>query len=231
MWEAAKLFFDSKLGRSVLIGLALLISMAAAYAVGSSHGYAEGHDKGFTAGYDSRNTEVSHLQENVAALTKKINDDTKATNDKIAKIQEEAANAAVASQKKLAATEAKQQQIIDNYKATTPPEVQNKCALSKETVEAINLLIDSVNEEQPKSDSPARQTQSKEQNENDPRAVDNAVDALVPSSASTGVNGASNEPAAGANGNLQTDDSIRDAENTTIDRRTEQAAAEQGELQ
>jgi hypothetical protein len=147
MFTAIKLFFGTDLGKGLLLVGAAVLLLGSVYTVGRSHGYNSGRDDGYKSGYASRNVEVGHLQENVAALTKKINDNTKAVADKVQEVQEEAAEAAIARETKLNQKIRDRDKIIADYAKFVPPTVQAKCGLSIETVDAINKLIDNANEE------------------------------------------------------------------------------------
>jgi len=145
MFMAAKLFFSTSLGKSLLLVLAFALTVFAAFELGSSHGYSDGHTKGFNEGRASRDPEVQHLQDNVVALSKLINDERLAQATKIDKLQSDAANQAVETSKKLNQQIRERDKIIQNYKNQVPPEIQQHCALSMETVQAINKLIDNAN--------------------------------------------------------------------------------------
>lgn len=145
MLTAFKLFFSSSSG---WVTLALIAALGiGAYSYGHANGYETGHTKGYTEGHDSRNDEVQHLKDNVAALTKIINDDREAQAAKIKKVEEVAANQAVETAKRLSQQIRARGMIIASYKADVKPEIQQHCGLSVETVQAINALIETVNEE------------------------------------------------------------------------------------
>lgn len=170
MFTAFKLFFSSSAG---WVTLALIAAFGlGAYSYGHANGYADGHTKGFTEGHDSRNEEVSHLQDNVAGLTKVINDERKAQAKKIKDVQDEASNTAVATEKRLGQQIRARDQIIASYKADVKPEIQQHCALSVETVRAINALIQTVNEES--DEIPASPTPPDSGSSADPASVPDA---------------------------------------------------------
>lgn len=147
MFTAIKLFFGTDLGKGLLLVGAAVLLFGSVYTVGRSHGYSEGRDDGYKSGYSARTPEVNHLQENVATLTKKINDNTKAVADKVQEVQKAAAEAAIATETKLNRKIRDRDQIIADYAKSVPPAVQAKCGLSIESVDAINKLIDNANEE------------------------------------------------------------------------------------
>lgn len=146
MLTAFKLFFSSSAGW-VTLALAAALGIGA-YSYGHANGYETGHTKGYTEGHDSRDKEVSHLQDNVAGLTKIINDDRKAQAAKIKEVEKGAADQAVATEKRLGQQIRARDAIIASYRAEVKPEIQQHCGLSIETVRAINALIQNANEEQ-----------------------------------------------------------------------------------
>lgn len=145
MFTALKLFFSSSAGW-VTLALAAALGISA-YSYGHANGYETGHTKGYTEGHDSRNEEVAHLQDNVAGLTKIINDDRKAQAAKIKEVEKGAADQAVATEKRLGQQIRARDAIIASYRADVKPEIQQHCALSIETVRAINALIQNANED------------------------------------------------------------------------------------
>lgn len=145
MLSAFKLFFSSSSG---WVTLALIAALGiGSYSYGHANGYEAGHTKGFTEGRDSRNNEVEHLKDNVAGLTKIVNDEREAQAKKIKDVEKKAADNAVATEKRLNVQIRARDQIIASYKANVKPEIQQHCGLSIETVKAINALIQNVNEE------------------------------------------------------------------------------------
>lgn len=145
MLNTIKLFFSTTEGWSAL---ALIAALAiGAYSYGHSNGYDSGIDTGYTNGQKSRDKEVEHLQDNVAGLTDTINDQRKAVAEKIKKVEAAAADRAVETTKVLNQQIRARDQIIASYKETVPAEVQQHCALSIETVRAVNALIQNVNED------------------------------------------------------------------------------------
>ena len=145
MFSAFKLFFSSSAGWT---SLALVAALGiGAYSWGHSDGYASGHTKGYTAGHDSRNEEVSHLKDNVAGLTDIINVDREVQAKKIKEVEKAAADKAVDTAKLLNQKIRDRDKIIASYHADVAPAVQQHCSLSIETVQAINALIQNVNEE------------------------------------------------------------------------------------
>lgn len=147
--EMLSAFFATKLGRTLLIGGSLAVAGGLAYWSGSNHGYASGNSAGFKAGYASRNTEVADLESKVTVLTTTINDERKAVAKKIDEVQAAATADALKTQKELSQQIRNRDAIITNYKSTVPLEKQNECAVSLETVKAINALINSANKETP----------------------------------------------------------------------------------
>lgn len=145
MISALKLLWGSTGGKISAILFTVLFAAGVAFAY--SHGHTSGYASGFTAGQNSRDKEVTHLQENVAALTKIINDERKAQADKIKKVEAKAADAAVETAKRLGQEIRARDTIISSYRADVKPEIQQHCGLSVETVRAINALIQNVNEE------------------------------------------------------------------------------------
>lgn len=136
-------FLKSGLGRYLLEGLALGAVLFGAYSFGHSNGYDSGHK----AGYESRNTEVSHLNDNVIALSKLIDTERKQQFEKLQDVQATAAEAAIKTETRLQTQIRARDQVIANYSKTVPTTVQQQCGLSIETVRAINQLIDKVNGE------------------------------------------------------------------------------------
>lgn len=145
MFTAFKLLFSSSAGW-VTLALAAALCIGS-YSYGHAGGYTSGHTKGFTEGRASRNEEVSHLKDNVAALTQTVNDERKAQAEKIKAVQKAAADQAVETEKHLSLQIRARDQIIASYKVSVRPEIQQHCGLSIETVHAINALIQNVNEE------------------------------------------------------------------------------------
>jgi hypothetical protein len=144
MIDALKILWGSTGGKisAILFVVVLAASTSFAYVKGST----SGHDSGFTAGQKSRDTEVKGLSDKVTALTSEINTKRQATNDKIDKVENNAANDAVATQKQLTKQIRERDAIIAAYEKNTPTEVKESCGLSIETVRAINQLIDNANE-------------------------------------------------------------------------------------
>jgi len=145
MLSAFKLFFSTSAG---WVTLALVAALGiASYSYGHAEGYTTGHTKGFTEGRDSRDREVDHLKDNVAGLTTLINTERAANAAKIKTLEAQAADSAVATEKQLNQKIRARDAIIASYKADVKPEIQQHCGLSIDTVQAINALIQNVNEE------------------------------------------------------------------------------------
>lgn len=147
MFTAIKLFFSTGLGKGLLVVSAVILAVVATYSLGSAHGYSKGHGTGFNEGRQSRQLEVNHLQKNVAALTKLVNDERLATSVKVQSIQESASIEALVAQTKLQANIQQRDAIIAEYTSRVPEIVQKSCGLDLETVKAINKLIDNINED------------------------------------------------------------------------------------
>jgi hypothetical protein len=145
MFSTLKLFFSSSAGW-ILLALVFALGLGA-YSWGHADGYASGHTKGFTDGRTSRNEEVDHLKDNVSGLTALVNTERKAVADKIKAVQKDAANQAVETVKDLNQQIRARDKIISDYRASVEPKIQQHCGLSIETVQAINALIENVNEE------------------------------------------------------------------------------------
>jgi|SRR6185503_9704169 len=140
-----KLIWGTAGGKPALaIAAGLFVAcLGLSYSVGSLIGYERGH----VAGQKSRNSEVKDLTDKVTALTGMVNSKREAEAKKIDKVESDAADAAVETQKQLAKELRARDKIIAEYEARTPPEVKVSCGLSIETVRAINLLIESANNE------------------------------------------------------------------------------------
>lgn len=145
MIQAIKLFFGSPLGRAFLTFAAAGAVLGSAYVLGHSAGKLKGLDEGFRDGRAARQQEVDHLKDNVAVLTKTINDERKAVSDKVKQVEADATERAMQTQERLHSQLRARDQIIQNYERMTPVEVQQSCGLSIETVQAINQLIDKAN--------------------------------------------------------------------------------------
>ena len=137
-------FLKSDLGRTLLGVLAAAALLLGAYSFGHSAGYDTGHK----AGYASRQPEVDHLNQNVMALSKLINDERLATHAKAQEVEHDAAEAAIKTETFLQQQIRARDKIIHDYEKAVPISVQESCGLSVETVRAINKIIDSVNGEQ-----------------------------------------------------------------------------------
>lgn len=153
MLSVIKLLWGSTAGK---IGLALTIGLfVAGLGISYSMGSSNGHTSGFTDGQKSRDLEVADLNLKVTTLTAEINTKREAESTKIDKVEALASDAAVATQKDLAQERRERDAIIARYEKQTSPETKESCGLSIETVRAINLLIDSANDETtPTPDSP-----------------------------------------------------------------------------
>lgn len=119
--------------------VALLIGT---YYAGHSAGYARGNTAGIHIGQTSRDLEVAGLKENVTTLAGTIKLEREAQAKKIAEVQTQAADDAIQTQQFLAQQVRQRDQVIQRYKDTVPMTTQTHCALSVETVRAINQLID-----------------------------------------------------------------------------------------
>lgn len=166
MLSALKLLWGSTGGKitTIIFAVAFAVSVAFAY----SHGHSSGYASGFTGGQKSRDAEVKDLGDKVTKLTEIINDDRKAQSKKIEDVQKDAANAAVATEKKLGQQVRERDAIIRNYQKTTSTVIQESCGLSLETVRAINLLIDNANEKAVPVDLPAPTPADSSPNSPDP---------------------------------------------------------------
>ncbi len=145
MLSVLKFLWGSTAGKvtfAVTIAL-FVVGVGLAYAAGSNSGYADG----FEAGKKSRDQEVSLLEGKVTTLVGLVNTKREAEATKIDKVEAEASDAAVDTQKKLAADLRERDAIIARYEARTPTVTKEACGLSVETVRAINQLIDNANDE------------------------------------------------------------------------------------
>jgi len=116
MFTAAKLFFGTPLGKDILGITAILLLLTGVFMAGDYHGHSAGFADGQKQGVASMQPQITELKATVATLTKKINDDTKAQNDKIEKIQTDLSNATIAAEKAKAESKAERQAIVDQYK-------------------------------------------------------------------------------------------------------------------
>lgn len=145
MLSVLKLFFSGPSGWVTILGVVALLF--GVYTLGHSQGHTSGYESGFTAGQKSRDVEVGHLNDNVKALTDIVNKQRTAQAEKVADVQKAAADDAVKTQKVMGQQIRQRDAIIQSYRDTVSKEIQNRCALSIETVKAINLLIDNANED------------------------------------------------------------------------------------
>src|SRR6478736_5393629 len=127
MFTTLKLFFTSDLGKGVALVALVALGATAVYASGRAAGQVAGYNKGYTEGKNSRQPEVNHLQENVAALTATINNERQATATKVQTLQTNAANAAVATEQNFNKKLRERDQVISNYASKVPPQVQESC--------------------------------------------------------------------------------------------------------
>lgn len=145
MLSILKVLWGETAGKLVLaIAIGLFVAgVGLSYSKGSS----SGHAAGFTDGQKSRDAEVAELNLKVTTLTGIINTKRDAESAKIDKVEVEASDAAINTQKELAQEIRERDRIIERYQSQTPVVVKEACGLSLETVQAINLLIESANDE------------------------------------------------------------------------------------
>jgi hypothetical protein len=123
----------------IVIGTgALLVSI---YSAGHSAGYARGHAAGVQSGHDSRDLEVTGLKADISTLAQAIKLERETQAKKVSEVQTQAAEDAIKTQQFLAQQVRQRDQVIQQYKDAVPLEIQTHCALSVETVRAINRLI------------------------------------------------------------------------------------------
>lgn len=147
MLSAIKLFFGTSKGRGLVLAVAIALTLVATYSLG----HANGSTAGYTAGQKSRDAEVADLKAKVQTLTDKVNEKTRAENAKADRIQSQAADAAIQTQKQLTRQLRERDAIIQRYQAQTPTVIREACGLSIETVRVINQLIDNANNEKNQS--------------------------------------------------------------------------------
>lgn len=145
MLSILKVLWGETAGKLVLaIAVGLFVAgIGLSYSKGSSSGY----ETGFTAGQNSRNDEVAGLETKVTVLTGMVNAKRDAEAKKIDKVEVAASDDAINTQKQLAQQVRERDKIIERYQKQTPTETKESCGLSIETVRAINLLIESANDE------------------------------------------------------------------------------------
>jgi hypothetical protein len=141
MFTAIKLFFGTPLGKDLIVGFALLLLVTAIYSAGHHTGYSSGHKDGVTDEVAVQKPIVDALQLKVDTLTKKINDDTAARNDRLHELEGQVSEQAIATAQAETAKETQRNTVIDQYIKNTAPPQTATCALDEKTVGAINNLI------------------------------------------------------------------------------------------
>lgn len=141
MFTAIKLFFGTPLGKDLVVGFALLLLVLAIFGAGHHSGYASGHTDGVKDEVAVQKPIVDALQLKVDTLTKKINDDTTARNDRLHDLEAQVSEQAIAAATAETAKEAQRNTVIDQYIKNTTPVQTAACALDEKTVGAINILI------------------------------------------------------------------------------------------
>lgn len=128
--EAVILFFKSGLGKSLLIGAAVLVLLWGVYEKGHVAGREEGYKEG-----------MAIQQPIIDKLTKTINDERTATAIKVKTIEKKASDDVIAA-KAVEVTKILTRDKIVNHYNTVEKVVASQCGLSKISVDAINALLD-----------------------------------------------------------------------------------------
>ncbi len=125
-----KKFFQTDLGKLILKILILLLIIAGIFWYGHHRGY----DSGYTKGVDSQKPAI-------AKLVKQLNDEHKAIDAKIKRIEDKAKRDIAFAQSQQKIKIEVRQKIVDHYHKTFV-EVASKSSLSEPSVKAINDLLD-----------------------------------------------------------------------------------------
>lgn len=148
-FKAIKAFFETDLGKSLIVGALTIAVLFGTYKAGELHGSKGQYEVGFKAGVASKANEITELKEKITGLVGTIKATEEARSNKKDEVEQSTADAYIEGQKSQQAKIQQRDEIIRKFadftKSQPTPQAAPKgsvCSVGKDTVEALNELLE-----------------------------------------------------------------------------------------